>query len=341
VVGDIVAAETNAEGSGEAVVESKLAELDRDLEQFSVDGYWRMAGPRTYEPRSQLQPMLWQWSMLRERLLRAGELVSVSDAGRRTLRLLNPGLFPQKSTTQTLQMALQLVLPGEVAAAHRHTMAAIRFVVEGSGAFTTVEGDSFLMEPGDLILTPNWTFHDHINESEGPVIWIDGLDGPFARVLDVAFQENYEQPQQSVNRVVRTVTGDSSGWYYKWRDTERTLHELAQQDDVEEVVLQYRGKDGGPTLPTIACGVQLLRPGEGTRFRRRTSSVIHHVIRGQGRATFDDVELQWEKGDCFLAPNWRWHRLENSSAEDEALLFFMSDRAILEPFGLYREQYRE
>jgi gentisate 1,2-dioxygenase len=325
----------------------ELAAFDREIEQHALQGHWKMELLANMEPRSKLRPMHWKGSLIRKQLLRAGELIGVNEAGRRTIQLLNPGLFPSRSTTHTLQMSIQLVLPGEVATAHRHTMAALRFVVEGSGTFTTVNGDSFLMEPGDLILTPNWTWHDHINQSDSPIIWIDGLDVPFARSLDTMFIEEYSEPRQKVQRVLKTsadsvLSPQGSPWYFKWRDAERTLRQMVEQpaETVGGVVMEYKDRDGRPALSTIACGVQMLRGSEKTKMQRQTSVGIYHVVRGGGKTTINDVVFEWEQGDYFVVPNWSWHRHENRSGDDEAFLFFISDRPLLEPFGLYRAEYR-
>lgn len=323
-----------------------LQAFDREIEQYSIQGHWKMGLPENMEPRSRLRPMVWQWATLREQLMRAGDLIGADEAGRRTIQLLNRGLDPLKFTTHTLQMSLQLVLPGEVASAHRHNMAAIRFVIEGNGAFTTVQGDRFLMEPGDLILTPNWSWHDHINESNAPIIWIDGLDVPFAMAMDVTFIEKYERRQQSVRRVLRTseesvVAASGSPWYYKWRDSEQNLRQMVERSGRagDDLVLEYKSGNGGPTLPTISCGLHMLRPAERTKRRRRTSSGIFHVVRGRGRTVVNDIALEWGRGDCFVVPNWSWHWHENRSPDEEAILFFLSDRPLLEPFGWYREEY--
>jgi gentisate 1,2-dioxygenase len=224
-------------------------------------------------------------------------------------------------------------------------MAAIRYVVEGKDTFTTVNGQRFLMEPGDLILTPNWTWHDHINESDGPMIWIDGLDVPFSRAMDVMFIEEHEKPQQSVQRIFKTSSDSvaaqgGSPWYYKWQEAEQELKQMTQRPAGADLVLDYKGKDGGPTLPTIACGQHLLRPGEVTKSRRRTSSGIFHVMRGHGKTVVNDTVLEWKRGDFFVVPNWNWHRHENHSTDKDAVLFFMSDRPLLEPFGLFREEFQ-
>jgi gentisate 1,2-dioxygenase len=325
---------------------SALAEFDEELQRASLQGHWKMDLPKFMEPRSRLHAMHWRWSDLREYLMRSGDLITVNDAGRRTVQLMNPGVTgPRQWTTHTLQMSFQLVLPGEVATAHRHTMNAIRFVMEGGGTFTTVEGESFLMEPGDLILTPGWTWHDHINESEEPILWIDGLDVPLVFALNGAFIEEYSQPQQAVKRMVRTVSDgtegpDGSTWYFKGPDTRQQLLDMggsARAD--EDVVYEYRHADGRPTLPTMLCGMQLLRPGEATRPVRRTSVGIYSVVVGAGTTVVGDRTFNWDHGDALVVPNWTWHHHENHSSED-AMLFFMSDRPLLEGIGLYREERR-
>ena len=103
--------------------------------------------------------------------------------------------------------------------------------------------------------------------------------------------------------------------------------------------MEYRNRDGGPALPTIGCGVQMLRGGEKTALQRQTSVEICHVVRGRGRTKIDDVVVEWEQGDYFVVPNWSWHRHENRSGDEEAFLFFLSDRPLLEPFGLYRAEH--
>jgi gentisate 1,2-dioxygenase len=332
---------TSAESTQQA-----LEAFNEEIQQGSLQGHWKMELPANAQPRSKLLPMHWRWSTLREYLLRSGSLITVNDAGRRTIQLLNPGLAPRKSTTHTLQMSFQLVLPGEVATAHRHNIAAIRYVVEGSNTFTTVEGDSFLMEPGDLILTPGWTWHDHMNESEEPIIWIDGLDVPLVFALDTLFIEEYSEPRQRVSKILRTsadrgtATDPSTNWYFKWKETEQALLKLAASTPAtEDVVYEYRQQDGRPTLPTMLCQMQLLRPAEATGLRRHTSVGAYQVLRGHGRTTIGEgTVFEWGPGDAFVVPNWTWHRHENTSTGEDAVLFSMSDQPIFEAFGLHRSE---
>ncbi|NIO11081.1 MAG: cupin domain-containing protein, partial [Deltaproteobacteria bacterium] len=131
-----------------------------------------------------------------------------------------------------------------------------------------------------------------------------------------------------------------SPWYYKWRETEQSLKKMLNRPAGTDLVMEYKGKNNGPTMPTLLCGQHMLRPGEVTKTRRRTSCGIFHVMRGQGKTVVGDTVMNWEQGDYFVIPNWSWHHFENQSAKEEAILFFMSDRPMFEPFGLYREEFQ-
>lgn len=147
-------------------------------------------------PRPRVLPFLWRWVDIEPLLRQAGELMAPNrGAERRILQLTNPGLAGQ-GTTHTLVTAVQLLLPGECAPAHRHSATAIRFIVHGQGAYTTIEGEQCPMVPGDLVLTPAWTWHDHGSESAEPVIWMDGLDVPLIQSLDTWFYEAFPDDRQ-------------------------------------------------------------------------------------------------------------------------------------------------
>ncbi len=164
-------------------------ELGKQLARLSLAGLWQ---PPT--KRLSLEPHVWRWDDVQPCLMEAGEVIGLGeDAERRVVKLVSPALHEQRATSRTLQMSFQLVKPGETAACHRHSIAALRFVVEGRGAYTTVEGERMLMAPGDLILTPSWTWHDHTNLTNEPIVWLDGLDSPLAVYFEAAFQELYAE----------------------------------------------------------------------------------------------------------------------------------------------------
>jgi len=328
----------------------KLDELDRQLEQNHLSGFWRTRVPS----HSSEAPYLWRWESLLDGLLKASETIGIEQAERRAIRVVNPHLSA-KSTSHTLQVTFSIVNPGEVARAHRHNMAAIRFVVQGKGAFTVVDGEKFYMEEGDLILTPNWTWHDHHNESHDPIIWLDGLDGPLIQSFNILFFEEAKEPEQaithqtagSLSRMAFTRTPTKNEHYqrgvpfrYAWKETHAALRAMGDddRDPYDGRLLRYINPvTGGYTYPTMSCEIQLLKGKEFTRAPRHTSTAIYHVVRGQGRSRVGEGYLEWKQGDTFVVPLWQWHAHENIS-NDEAVLFSLTDRPVMDALQLYREE---
>jgi gentisate 1,2-dioxygenase len=328
----------------------KLEELDSQLEMNHLSGFWRTRVPSHCSEA----PYLWKWESLLDGLLKASETIGIEQAERRAIRVVNPHLAA-KSTSHTLQVTFSIVNPGEVARAHRHNMAAIRFVVQGKGAYTVVDGEKFYMDEGDLILTPNWTWHDHHNDSHDPIIWLDGLDGPLIQSLNILFFEEAEEPEQ----VIRHQTGDSLSrmgftrapgkseghlrgvpFRYVWKETHAALRAMGEQDrdPYDGRLLRYiNPRTGGYTYPTMSCEIQLFKGRESTRSHRHTSTTIYHVFRGQGRTRVGEGFLDWKQGDTFVVPLWQWHAHENI-ADDEAVLFSVNDRPIMDALQLYREE---
>jgi gentisate 1,2-dioxygenase len=330
----------------------KLAELDSELEKNQLTGFWKTRVPS----HSSEAPYLWKWEALLDGLMKASETIGIEQAERRAIRLVHPRL-PGKSTSHTVQFTFSIVNPGEVARAHRHNMAAIRFVVQGHGAYTAVDGEKFPMEEGDLILTPNWTWHDHHNESEDPIIWLDGLDGPLIQSLNVLFFEEHEKAEQPIIRktgaalsrfgFARTPKEDKDDlrgvpFRYSWHDTYKALKNMsdAEHDPYDGLLLRYiNPATGGFTYPTMSCEIQLFKRKEKTKMHRHTSTALYHVFRGQGRTAVGEGHLEWKKGDSFVVPLWQWHSHENLS-DEEAILFTINDRPVMEALQLHREEPR-
>jgi gentisate 1,2-dioxygenase len=217
-------------------------------------------------------PMLWKWGEVTSMLDEAGRVMPDSLQARRSLIFQNPGLA--RGTTHTINMGVQMIQPGETAWAHRHSIAALRFVIKGSsGLSTVVNGEPCSMQDYDLVLTPNWAWHDHHNNSNQSGFWLD--------------------------------------------------------------------EAGGPTLPTLACQAQSLPGGFATRNRRRTSSAVYFVVRGEGTTTVDGKELNWSENDCFAVPNWTWHQHVNRSPSQDTILFSVHDTPVLKTLGLYREESKD
>jgi gentisate 1,2-dioxygenase len=333
-----------------------------DLEANYLQGLWRVV-TQTPEPRTAAVPHVWPGRMLREQLERAGALMTMDrSAERRVLLLVNPGLQAINAATHTLTAAVQMIKPGEIAPTHRHTPTAIRFIIDGDGAYTTVDGEKLIMHPGDLILTPNWTWHDHGNETDRPIIWMDGLDRPLVASLNAIFFEPYAADRQAVvlpeDHSARKYAGGhvrpawerrasvfSPQHAYRFEDTYRALAQMAAVGEVspyDDAMVEYVNPlTGGHALPTLGCALQLLRPGVHTRAHRHTSSSVYLVFRGRGYSVINGKRYDWEQGDLFALPTWAWHEHVNTSPSEEAILFSINDLPTMEALALYREQAHE
>jgi len=336
--------------AGEEV--QNVSGLDEWLKERHLNGHWRGMGERP-----EFRPYLWKWADIYDGLMKATELVPMDDTPRRTIQLRNPSLGDRMSST--IHMSVQCVMPGEIAKAHRHTAAAVRFVIQGEpGADTVVEGEPFPMRSGDLITTPNWTWHDHYNRSDEPVIWLDGLD---SRLVSIGqgLQENFPQDQQPIERPAgysaQTLGRARPSWLqsehptppfrYPWEETYATLMALKAQENEGDPcdglrLLYTHPLNGGPTLPTFACELQLLQGHQQTAAHRHICTTIYQAFRGSGVTEVDGERLEWSQGDIFVVPPWTWHKHENTQGQD-SILYSMSDWPALSALGLYREEAAE
>lgn len=333
----------------------------RELSDQHLGALWNvLSNTLTREPAVRSVPQLWRWSDLRPRMLHSGELVTAAEAERRVLYLLNPGLPPEQITiVGNLYAGVQLLLPGEIARTHHHTASAIRFMIEGTAGYTTVSGERALMQRGDFLTTPIWAWHDHGNDGEDAVMWLDGLDVPFVAEQDAIFFEEYRwnhasevqpvsrRPDDSITRWGRnlrpsyeTFTGNYSPVLnYRWHDARGSLHALREDDGspFDGIILEYSNPySGGPVLPTMSSYLQLIRKDEHTWAHRHVASTVYHVAEGGGSSIIAGRHFDWEVGDTFVVPAWAWH--EHASSPGEAVLFSFSNRPVLQAFGLEREE---
>lgn len=345
-----------------------LSALERRLADYNLRGQWQADANRPQnvrrgpegqvwiEPLPAGAPHLWRWEKMQPLLENALAALTESYTARRTLVLCNPKL--PRGTTQTMIASVQIIRPGELAWAHRHTINAIRFAIQGGkDVFTVVDGEPLAMEPYDLLLTPGWSWHDHHNQSDRPAIWLDALDVPFTLALNQNFYEELgESAQEQTDEAapatpLARMTGGAGRaavrpMRYAWADTLRSLKaaaggKKAALSPTDGIMLEYLNPlTGRSVLPTLSCRVQWLPPGFVGEKTRRTSSAIHFVVQGEGRTVFDETELAWAKHDMVVAPNWSWHQHINASQSEPAILFTISDVPILEVFGLYREEMR-
>ena len=343
----------------------ELDQFSKELEQFSVGALWSnqdqsaMGRRPKIEPKPQAVPHVWHWKDLRPRALRAAELVGTQQAERRVLQLKNPAIAGRNVTTNSLFAGIQIVMPGEVARAHRHTMAALRFIIESEGGYTNVNGEPIPMRPGDLVLTPNWAWHDHANDSDKAMIWLDGRDSPLVRMLEAAFYEEFPdetQPLSEARGLSQTKYGAGAlrpAWeayperssplmHYPWAETRQAVQRLAdnaQGSPYDGLIMEYTNPlDGGPVMPTIACFIQMLRPGERTQAHRHTSSAIYHVVEGRGCSLVGEQSLDWEEKDVFCVPGWTNHQHVNLSSTEPAFLFSFADIPVMRSLDLLREE---
>jgi gentisate 1,2-dioxygenase len=320
-------------------------------------GLWELASQMTRHPEPGAIPYIWKSSLIEAMVRESGEVVPVGEE-RRALQLFNPGLAGRWATTNTMIAAVQLLLPGEVARAHRHTPTAIRFIMEGDGAYTSVDGERVYMAPGDLILTPSWSWHDHGNDTGRPVVWLDGLDIPLVQALNAMFFQFYDQRQVPLSKPrnasvqlhghvslrptwVKERPLSSPLLLYSWETTSASLTSLrgVTGDGHDGIALEYtHPQTGGSVLPTMACWIQMLRPRERTRAHRHTGSAVYYVVQGAGETIVDGCRFAWSKGDIVVLPSWALHEHANISAEHDAILFSIQDRPVLEALGLYREE---
>ncbi len=309
-------------------------------------------------PTRDVRPWLWPWKILRASMLEACEVMPLGGdegAERRVLSMRNPSLRGP-GPMRTLTAACQLVKPGEEAPSHRHTMAALRFIIEGNGGYTIVDGEPLSMDPGDFILTPSWTWHGHMHEGTEYMLWLDVLDVPLVRTLDLQFYQEYSEPRSLQapekprdDNLRRYGTGSvlptwmdrkpkpySPLYSYKFGPTREALYRLTdgEASPYEGFALTYVNPfTGGPVMPTIGASMHLLTSGMRTRAHRDTANRLFHVAQGRGYSILDGQRFEWEKGDSFCVPTWCWQ--EHAAGSEDAILFEANDRPVLDSLALY------
>ncbi|MEA2985942.1 MAG: gentisate 1,2-dioxygenase, partial [Alphaproteobacteria bacterium] len=280
---------------GRANVEDteELLSYYQDLEKLEAGALWTVANSiEPWQPKSDSEAILWRYRDLRPHVLRSVNLVSPEKAGRRVVYLANPSRRDKTAAVGWLYTGLQVMNPGEVASAHAHSASALRFIMEGSGAYTIVDGHKMTLGANDFVLTPNGTWHEHGVSAEGsPCIWQDGLDIPLVNALEANFYAVHPDLHQAVSYPVDDMshiwggaalhasTGEWSKPYsplfkYEWEPTYEALLRYAKASEgspFDAVLMNYvNPKTGGPVMPTMGASMQMLRPGEKTKAHRHT-----------------------------------------------------------------------
>ncbi|MDQ0191576.1 cupin domain-containing protein [Alicyclobacillus cycloheptanicus] len=229
---------------------------------------------------------------------------------------------------------IQLLLPGEKAPSHRHNQSAIRFIVQGSGAYTIVEGERVYMEEGDFLITPAGLWHDHFHAGAEPMLWLDCLDIPMLYHLGAMFFEHYPDFNQPVTKPDHDSTlrysasglrpvHDHENHYapqavFKWKHTKQALENLAklEADPFDAYAVEFINPATGKAAANIiGAMMQLLPEGHATLAHRHVHSAIYHAFDGEGYTVINGVKFAWEKGDTFVIPNWAWHDHVNTGSQ--------------------------
>lgn len=340
--------------------DAELDDLYEQLAEKNLQPLWELTGLLTPQPAVRSVAHRWAGRDLRGLGARAGDLVPVGRGGdRRVLACSNPGLDGAPYAVSTLWAAVQFLNGHEAAPAHRHTPAALRFVIEGSGVFTLVDGDPVFMGTGDLILTPSWTFHEHRNPTGRPMIWVDVLDLPVVAALDAVFFE--QGPSEAPDTAV-SDRSTSELWYgagaglapvpgpplpahrspllaYRWTDTDRALTDQLAATGADHARIRYTDPvRGGDVMPTMRCEMDRIRAGGRTETAQQTGGRVATVLHGNGRMRIGARTFDVEAGDILAVPSWTpW----SAEAERELDVFSTSDAPVLEALGLFRSQVCE
>lgn len=294
-------------------------------------------------------PHIWRWQAMNPLINDAAAAVNMEDAERRVLILSNPGIAGQ-GAAPNLSVNLQVLMPGEKARPHRHTMHALRFVLEGTGATTTVEGKVCPMLPGDLVLTPGWTWHEHANETKERSVWVDALDVPVHGYLDSRIFEPgpahgmLELPPDAVYAAGLAPDKPSSTWSsspmfrYPWDAAVKALAALRPSADGSRRLRYTNPMNGGAVLSTIDCYVLALAKGAETEAYRTNSNAVCVVAGGEGQSRIGDDVVSWGPKDIFSLPHGQW--ISHKASTADAKLFQITDRELFRRLDFLRDETR-
>ena len=307
-----------------------------------------------HKPRLQTRATHWPYKTLRPLLLQAGELAPIEKAERRVLVLANPGHGPDKmQASAAMYLGMQLLLPGEWAPSHRHTPNAVRMVVEGAGAWSTVDGEKCAMLRGDLILTPTGLWHEHGHDGNEPVVWLDVLDLPLVYYMEASYHVDGgrqavkpghgERAYSRGGLLPSAVFERSNKAYpmlrYPWAEARAALESLAaDQPELEAVQLTYANPEtGGHAENILGFYALMLRPGQTLRLPARSPAMVFHVIEGGAQVQIDDQAFTLDTADTCCAPGYTAVTLNNPSATP-AFLFIADETPLHQKLGVFENR---
>ncbi|MDC0948793.1 cupin domain-containing protein [Gammaproteobacteria bacterium] len=327
-----------------------------DLKASSVSPLWDvMAALVTESPQPRAVPHVWAYADLRPKLIEAGERITAEQAERRVLILENPGTEGDHTVTDALYGGLQLVLPGETAAVHRHTQSALRFVLETQGAWTSVDGERVHMSSFDLVLTPSWRWHEH-GGAVSPTVWLDGLDIPIVQRFSAGFAEREGKvPANDPNISGRTRAAyganlkptvtidqetDTPLFHFPFAVWSVSLTKYAAKTPVDPHrgwTLEFTNPtNGGSVMRTISAHVTMVPPGMTTKTRKQSAGAVYTGVAGRGALHIDGAPFAIGPRDVAAVPSWAALEIENAG-DEPLVLFSYSDRACHEKLGFWKE----
>lgn len=333
----------------------------KELSQLKTGALWTVANKiEPWEPKSTSEPTIWRYNELRDYVLRSIDLVTPEEAGRRVVYLENPGRREDAAAVGWLYAGLQAMNPGELAGAHWHSSTALRFIMEGQGAFTIVNGHKMTLGANDFVITPNGAWHEHGVEEDGkPCIWQDGLDIPLVNALEAGFYAVHPDLHQAVGYPVDdsvNIWGApglrpadvhwtepySPLFKYQWEPTYEALLRLSgARDDnpFDGALMHYTNPvTGGDPMATMGASMQLLRAGFKGKAHRHTGSFLYHVAKGKGYSVINGQRFDWQEHDIFCVPSWAWHEHVNLSDSEDACLFSINDLPVIKKLALFYEE---
>ena len=339
----------------------ELVNYYKELAQLKTAALWTVANKiEPWQPKSDSVPVLWRYQDLREHVLRSVSLVSPEKAGRRVVYLDNPGRRDVAAAVGWLYSGLQVMHPGEAASAHWHSTSALRFIMEGRGAYTIVNGHKLTLGANDFVITPNGCWHEHGVASDGlPCIWQDGLDIPLVNALEAGFFGVHPDTHQTVGHPVNDSVALWGGvglrphdvkwdqnysplFKYEWGPTYEALQRYAKVSEgspFDGLLMHYANPlTGGHVMATLGASMQLLPPGFTGKAHRHTGSFIYQVAKGKGHSIINGQRFDWQERDIFCVPSWAWHEHVNASQTDYACLFCFNDLPVMEKLALFREE---
>lgn len=304
---------------------ASLDELYGHLSQVRMGAGWAKKTPSLWpEPKKTFRAHRWSYAQAKGALDAAGRLINTELAERRNLVLMNPA--EGYATSRTIVAAYQMIMPGEKARSHRHTPNALRLVIDAEpGAYTIVNGEKLAMMPGDVVLTPNWCWHGHGNESRASAYWLDVLDVPLVQLLEPMFFEPHPDEFE-----VETVVPNASPMCFPWADSERRLNEAEAKSNGQPAEIAL----GDPALDTIALSMLRLKAGQATAPRKVMANNVLGVVQGSGTTEVDGETFEWQRGDVIVVPSWQQHVHRSN---DGAVLFRSTDEPVMAKLGFLRE----